>query len=193
MVYGDLQFIDVIIFAGIAAFLIYRLRNVLGKRTGYEKKEKIGENKGYDDKKIVKKIPELKENQEKLSIAYDLIPDFDHKVFLESAKFAFETIINAFNNGDKKTLKTLLNKDVLSSFSEAIDSKNNNKEYQFYSLVVDSVKDVAIEGSKINITLNIISEQFKDNDDSTIVKKNDTWTFQKEIKSQSPIWFLSST
>ena len=32
MIYGDLQFFDILIFAGIAAFLIYRLRNVLGKR-----------------------------------------------------------------------------------------------------------------------------------------------------------------
>ena len=38
MVYGDLQFFDIIIFAVIAVFLIYRLRNVLGKRTGYQKK-----------------------------------------------------------------------------------------------------------------------------------------------------------
>ena len=38
MVYGDLQFIDLIIFAGVAAFLVYRLRNVLGKRTGFQKK-----------------------------------------------------------------------------------------------------------------------------------------------------------
>ena len=37
MVYGDLQFFDIIIFAGIAAFLIYRLRNVLGKRSGFKK------------------------------------------------------------------------------------------------------------------------------------------------------------
>ena len=36
MVYGDLQFLDILIFAVIAVFLIYRLRNVLGKRTGFE-------------------------------------------------------------------------------------------------------------------------------------------------------------
>ena len=36
MVYGDLQIFDIIIFLGIAVFLIYRLRNVLGKRTGFE-------------------------------------------------------------------------------------------------------------------------------------------------------------
>ena len=40
MVYGDLQIFDLIIFAGIAVFLIYRLRNVLGKRTGLEKQNR---------------------------------------------------------------------------------------------------------------------------------------------------------
>ena len=38
MVYGDLQIFDIIVFAGIAIFLVFRLRNVLGKRTGFEKK-----------------------------------------------------------------------------------------------------------------------------------------------------------
>ena len=38
MVYGDLQFFDIIIFAVIAAFIIYRLRSVLGKRAGFQKK-----------------------------------------------------------------------------------------------------------------------------------------------------------
>ena len=38
MIYGDLQIFDIIIFAGIAVFLVFRLRNVLGKRTGFEKK-----------------------------------------------------------------------------------------------------------------------------------------------------------
>ena len=37
MVYGDIQFFDIIVFAVIAAFIIYRLRSVLGKRTGFQK------------------------------------------------------------------------------------------------------------------------------------------------------------
>ena len=56
MVYGDLQFIDIIIFAGIAVFLIYRLRNVLGKRNGSEKKnitkENISDKNDTSDKEI---------------------------------------------------------------------------------------------------------------------------------------------
>ncbi len=192
MVYGDLQFFDIIVFAGIAAFLIYRLRNVLGKRSGFEKK--IGKPQPKEKKiNSLKNIPQLKENENKLSKAYEVLVDFDHKKFLEGAKFAFETIINAFNNSDKKTLKNLLTKDVFLTFENAIEEKKNNPNYQFYSIVVDEVTDVLVMDSLINITLKITSEQFKDNDESTISKKQDTWTFQKKITSNSPIWLLSST
>ena len=192
MVYGDLQFVDIIIFAGIAAFLIYRLRNVLGKRSGFEKK--IGKPQPKEkDINSLKNIPQLKESESKLSKAYEVLIDFDHKKFLEGAKFAFETIINAFNNNDKKTLKNLLTKDVFITFENAIEEKKNNPNYQFYSIVVDEVTDVLVIDSLINITLKITSEQFKDNDESTISKKQDTWTFQKKINSNSPIWLLSST
>ena len=192
MVYGDLQFFDIIVFAGVAAFLIYRLRNVLGKRSGFEKK--IGRPQPKEkETNSLKIIPQLKDNENKLSKAYEVLVDFDHKKFLEGAKFAFETIINAFNNNDKKTLKNLLTKDVLLTFENAIEEKKNNPNYQFYSIVVDEVTDVLVMDGLINITLKITSEQFKDNDESTISKKQDTWTFQKKINSNSPIWLLSST
>mgnify|MGYP001439897297 FL=1 len=192
MVYGDLQFFDIIVFAGIAAFLIYRLRNVLGKRSGFEKKISKPQPKEKETNSL-KTIPQLKDNENKLSKAYEVLVDFDHKKFLEGAKFAFETIINAFNNSDKKTLKNLLTKDVFLTFENAIEEKKNNPNYQFYSIVVDEVTDVSVIDSLINITLKITSEQFKDNDESTISKKQDTWTFQKKINSNSPIWLLSST
>ena len=115
------------------------------------------------------------------------------KNFLEGVKFAFEAIINAFNKNDKKTLKNLLTNNVFTSFEEAINMQKNNPEFQFYSLVVDSVEDVVVEGNIIKITVKITSEQFKNNDEATITKKQDTWTFQKEINSKSPIWLLSST
>ena len=192
MVYGDLQFFDIIVFAGVAAFLIYRLRNVLGKRSGFEKK--IGRPQPKEkETNSLKIIPQLKDNENKLSKAYEVLVDFDHKKFLEGAKFAFETIINAFNNNDKKTLKNLLTKEVFLTFENAIEEKKNNPNYQFYSIVVDEVTDVSVIDSLINITLKITSEQFKDNDETTISKKQDTWTFQKNINNKSPIWLLSAT
>ena len=90
-------------------------------------------------------------------------------------------------------LKPLLTKEAFLSFERAIDNQDNNSNFQFYSLVVDVVEDVVVEKDTINITLKFTSEQFKDNDESTIIKKQDVWTFQKKINSKSLNWFLSST
>ena len=195
MVYGDLQIFDIIIFAGIAVFLFFRLRRVLGKRTGFEKKRdnnagaQLAETKGTP----VNNIPELEEKISKLKTAYETINDFNHKKFLEGAKRAFETIINAFNKGDKKTLKKLVTEGVFKSFEEAIDAKNINPDYQFYSLNIERIEKVFVEGSRIKICVKFISEQFKNNDENTVVKKQDSWTFEKTISSKDPSWLLSST
>ena len=194
MVYGDLQFFDIIVFAAIAIFLIYRLRNVLGKRGGFEKKKRNEVFLKTSAETTTKpQIPTLKENEKKLELAYDVVPSFDHKNFLEGAKYAFETIINAFNKNDKTTLKKLLTKEVFGTFEKALDEGKNNPSFQFYSLVIDGVENVDFEKNIISITLKITSEQFKNSDESTVIKKQDMWTFQKNINNKSPIWLLSST
>ena len=139
------------------------------------------------------KIPELEEKISALKTAYETINDFDHKKFLEGAKRAFETIINAFNKGDKKTLKKLVTEGVFKSFEEAIDAKNINPDYQFYSLNIERFEKLFVEGNHIKVCINFISEQFKDNDENTVVKKQDSWTFEKTISSKDPNWLLSST
>ena len=59
------------------------------------------------EENIKNAIPDLEEDFVELRKAYEAIEDFDHKDFFDGAKIAFETIINAFNSGDKKTLKNL--------------------------------------------------------------------------------------
>jgi len=168
---------------------------VLGKRTGFEKNlnQKTKNHKSDINNNSMENIPELEEKISKLVVAYQTLEGFDHKKFLEGAKMAFETIINAFNKGDKKTLKTLVTKEVFKSFEEAIDTNNNNQEYQFYSLRIESVENVLVENGLIKICIKFISEQFKNNDESTVIKKQDIWTFEKLIKSKSLNWLLSST
>ena len=195
VVYGDLQIFDIIIFVGIAAFLVFRLRNVLGKRIGFEKKPYNNANTQAIKAKenTTKNIPELDEKISELKTAYEIINDFDHKSFLEGAKIAFETIINSFNKGDKKTLKGLVTQNVFKAFEEEIDAKNTNPNYQFYSLNIESVEKVFVEGEHIKICIRFVSEQFKNNDENTAIKKQDSWTFEKIIKSKDPNWLLSST
>ena len=193
MIYGDLQFFDILIFAAIAGFIIYRLRSVLGKRTGFQKN--ISEPKPKETKKQEdsQKIPSLMDNETKLEAVYKKVNNFNHREFLDGAKKAFEIIISSFNNGDKKTLKNLVSKDVYSAFQKAIDEKTNNPESQFYSLIVEGIADAKVENDTISISVNFISEQMLNNDEGSIVKNKDTWTFEKPVNSPSPIWTLTQT
>ena len=193
MVYGDLQFFDIIVFAVIAVFLIYRLRSVLGKRTGFQKTNPIDPPQPKSFEKPTNKTPQLKDNEQKLVTIYENVDGFDHKNFLDGAKKAFEMIITAFNQGDKKTLKGLVSNDVFLAFEKAIDENINDPKSQFYSLVVDGIENASVENDTIKITVIFISEQFKNNDETSILKKQDIWTFEKNIKSKSPIWMLTST
>ena len=193
MVYGDLQFFDIIIFAVIAVFIIYRLRSVLGKRTGFQKK--INQQEFVKKETILDelKIPQLKENEQKLEAVYKKVSSFNHKEFLEGAKKAFEIIITAFNKGDKSTLKNLVSKDVYNAFEGAINSGSNNPNSQFYSLVIDGVEDAKVEAGKISIAVNFTSEQILSDNEDSIVKNKDTWVFEKPESSTSPAWLLVST
>ena len=193
MVYGDLQFFDIIIFAVIAVFIIYRLRSVLGKRTGFQKNTNQQEFVKKETIPDELKIPQLKENEQKLEVVYKKVNSFNHKEFLEGAKKAFEIIITAFNKGDKGTLKNLVSKDVYNAFEGAINSGSNNPNSQFYSLVIDGVEDAKVDGGKISIAVNFTSEQILSDNEDSIVKNKDTWVFEKPESSTGPAWLLVST
>ena len=193
MLYGELQFFDIIIFAAIAGFIIYRLKNVLGKRTGFQKKPSEDRAVKRPTTEEPKNIPSLSENEMKLENIYKNTNNFDHKQFLEGAKKAFEIIITSFNNGDKKTLKNLVANDVYNAFEQAIDNKQNNPSAQFYSLVIDGIEDASVKNDKISISVNFTSEQMLNNDEASITKNKDTWTFEKPLSSSSPKWTLTQT
>jgi len=193
MIYGDLQFFDIIVFGAIAVFLIYRLRGVLGKRSGYESTQTQQRTTKNKPKPLKKEIPPLKDDEQKLSKIYEQLDSFDHKSFVDGAKKAFEVILTAYNQGDKKTLKPLVSKDVFEAFENAITQKLNNPKSQFFSLVVDGIEDAKIENDNIKISVKFTSEQLVNDDENTIIKKQDVWTFEKHKESKSPIWTLVAT
>ena len=193
MVYGDLQFFDIIIFAAIAAFIIYRLRSVLGRRTGFQGKIKEKNKPQQEEVDFSAKTPSLLDNELKLENVYKKVSGFNHKQFLEGAKKAFEIIITSFNNGDKGTLKNLVSKDVYTVFETAINKGQNNPSSQFYSLIIESIEDAKVENNKIIISVNFISEQMLNNDEGKIIKNKDTWSFENPANSSNPIWILTQT
>ncbi len=82
---------------------------------------------------------------------------------------------------------------MYSAFEKAIDSGSNNPSSQFYSLVVDGIEDAKVEGGKITIAVNFISEQILGDNEENIVKNKDTWIFEKPENSKGPSWTLVST
>ena len=92
-----------------------------------------------------------------------------------------------------KLLKNLLTKEVYQTFEKEINNKNIDPNNQFFSLNIEKVENVTIKDNIIRISIKFISEQFKNNDESTVIKKEDNWTFEKQINSKHPNWLLSST
>ena len=91
MRYGDLQFIDIIIFAVITIFLIIRLKNILGSR-GNLKKDNIADLKtkeqNIEQKPDNQHIPELSENISKLEKAYEVLENFAPSIKFLWSKFS---------------------------------------------------------------------------------------------------------
>lgn len=82
---------------------------------------------------------------------------------------------------------------MFEAFEKEIDKKNTDSESQFFSLNVEKIESVVVDNNIIKIGVKFISEQFKNNDENTIIKKEDNWVFEKPTNSTEPNWLLSST
>ena len=116
---NNFGYIDIILLAMIAGFIILRLRNILGRKTGHEEKivGSFAETKFGQFKK--------KTNDEK--IKEEGLVGEQKKEFLIGAEIAYETILTAFSKGDKKKLKDLLSPEMASNFEQAIIQRNKDK------------------------------------------------------------------
>ncbi len=131
---------------------------------------------------------------------------FEPAAFLDGARIAYEMIITAFNEGDRKQLKTLLAKDVYSSFSAAVDEREkagHSIDGQFVGIDKTEIVDAGKKGRKAYVTVRFISQIIKatlnqdgevlDGDPNQIVKVSDVWTFERDMTSGDPNWKLSGT
>jgi predicted lipid-binding transport protein (Tim44 family) len=178
------QFIDIIFFAMIAAFLALRLRSVLGRRDGHEggyrdpfkrvpEPHKAPEERPEDN---VVLLPERKVDEEKLkeaahgddTLASGLIqikladPSFEPEAFLAGARQAFEMVLDAFANGDTATLKSMLNAEVFANFAQAIKGRAEAGETLKYTLVgirSAEIVEAYMEGRNASVTVKFVSEQ----------------------------------
>ena len=191
-------FIDIILLAMFAGFIILRLRNILGRKTGHQGKP-IG-------KYFPKGMEVLKDIENNEAIKTGNVDEEVKKNFLKGANIAYEQIITSFSKGDKKSLKNLLGKGLFNEFSEVIDERKK-KEYNYETTFIGIKSSKILEFKKIEniykVTVNFVSEIItcvKDKDNKTIegnadvIKTvNDVWKFSKNMWSQDPTWYLIDT
>ena len=188
-------FMDIILLAMIAGFIILRLRNVLGKKTGHESKAPHFDEKNYNQSK--------RQAENKTTISENL-DDNEKKQFLKGAEIAYESILVSFAKGKKEKLKTLLTKDIFNNFEQAID--NRNKENIKSELTFIGFKESKVEKfekikdeffSTVKIVCEIISvkkdknEVIIEGDPDKIKTVTDYWKFSKSVSSKNPNWFLA--
>ena len=111
-------FLDIILLAMLAAFIILKLRNILGRKTGHQEKPV--------NKYFPKGLEVMKDIENNEAIKTGNIDENAKKQFLKGAEVAYEQIITSFAKGDKKSLKPLLEKEMFNRFSEVIDERKKN-------------------------------------------------------------------
>ena len=189
-------YIDIILLGMIAGFIILRLRSILGRKTGHESKVYPGfEEKRFNITK--NEVKPMKQN-------HDVLEGKEKKEFLNGAEIAYETILTAFAKGEVKKLKDLLTPMMNNNFSDAIEARNSEKiksEFTFIGIKESSLDKYEKINDVLFATVKFVAEVIsvkKDKDDK-IIEGNpdkikfvtDVWKFTKNIKKNSPNWYLS--
>ncbi len=215
--------IDIILFAGIAAFIGVRLYNALGRKDFDHNHGKApvvtpAPEKVVDAKYVVLKPVVDTEDDAKLDEIFGkelakairkvraIDPSFSALNFLNGAKKAFEVILKAFGTGDKETLKPLLTSDVYNNFSSEIDERANSgniTENTLIAILSATIKDITVHNKYVRIAIQIVSEQVSlikdkqgkivEGDPSHVEKIDEIWIFGRDFNSASPNWELIET
>ncbi len=174
--------VDLILFAMIAAFLVLRLRSVLGKRTGFERPvQPEARPAGFDPRGgAIEGVAEEVRGPAAAAGSRRVVPDprtppgqalsriagldrsFEPNAFLDGAEAAFRMIVAAFAAGDRQTLRALLSDDTYAGFEQAITARENAGETQRTEL--RAVHELAIEaadlrGSIADVTIRFVTDQ----------------------------------
>ena len=225
-----------LLFIVLAVVIFLRLRSVLGRRTGNERQpldpfkapneghkarpDNVVPMPGQNNEGTTMfdegpKTPEQRmksfapEGSELSTGLVDIAsndPDFEPKEFLAGAKQAYELIVTSFSEGNSKTLKPLLNKDVYEGFSSAIKDRNERGEIVDSSFVgIDKADliEAELKNKTARVTIKFVSQlitairnrsgEVIDGDPKAIHEVTDIWTFAREITSSDPNWKLVAT
>ncbi|CTQ56923.1 mitochondrial import inner membrane, translocase subunit [Roseibium album] len=223
---------------GIAVFILFRLRSVLGKRTGnerppfdpYSKPDKPNEQANGPDNVIPmpnqtaphpdappeadvsgdvvidKFAPEGSALNGALKQILSVDQSFEPEPFVQGARAAYEMIVMAFAEGDKKALKNLLSKDVYEGFVAAIEDREKRDETiesTFVGIDKAEIVEAALKGTTAQVTVKIHSQlisatrdkdgEVVDGDPAKVSEVVDIWTFARDTSSRDPNWKLVAT
>jgi len=216
------SFVQLLVLAGIAIFLILRLKNVLGTRTGFEKppetREKAPENgvarrnfdviEGGIDHDIADHTDVNGKIGKALAAMKSAETDFNVSEFLNGARGAYEMILIAFEHGDTETLKQFLSDQVFDGFNRVIENRKAEE------LQVDAnfigVRELKLEDAEFDkktsqgeITIKFIGEissvvrdragEIVDGHPDETKRQKDVWTFARSMGSDDPNWLLVAT
>ena len=195
---NSFEYLDIILLAMIAGFIILRLRGILGRKTGHEKKVfRNPFNKKVTQRDTEKKVVNLSSNN---------LDDVAREQFIKGAKAAYEMIITSFAKGDKHALKPLLNKEIYQNFSDEIDHRkkeNSKSELTFVGVKSAEIKNFEKKDNIYTFTVNFVSEIItcKKDKNNKVVEGNpdiiktvkDVWKFSKNMWSSNPNWYLVET
>ena len=219
----DQAVIQLLILAGIAVFLILRLRSVLGSRDGFEgppvtrrapaddkaqKSRKFEVIEGGPDTDITDHVGEDTPAARALAQMKSIDPDFNVGDFLQGARSAYEMIVMAFEKGDMDSILPFLSRDVFNSFDEVVSLREREGlrvEAEFVG--VREVKLVAAsvdpDTNEAEITVRFLGEltsvvrnaegEIVEGDPNAIKQQKDVWTFGRDMTSDSPNWQLVAT
>ena len=201
-------FLDIIILGLLALFLGFRLKNLLGDRSGYG--EDVNNLETYNEKKPdnnnVINLNKKKISGEGLEVLQKGDPNFSEEEFIIGAKQAFKIIIEAFVDSDVEKLKPLIDYELLKSFTKSISEREARQEKQFVdiiSIIKLDIVNISLNDNVASISIKIESEQIKytiDKNDkiidgnkevSEIIK--DKWVLERDTSSNNPNWKLIET
>ena len=205
----SLPFIDIIIFAIIAIFLVYRLKSILGQNSDHnEQNNKIDTGKKHFSNvvKLGNKQLNKHDTKTKKESAYIDDPNFNEKEFLKGAQNFFEMVIDSFVKGDLKNIEMYIDDKLIKNFQLVIDERLQEEE----SLKINIIKILSIQIKNVKKLKNFLrvsvlfeSEQIKvlkdkrgkiiDGDQKKSILVKDLWTFEKETQSNDINWILVET
>jgi len=131
---------------------------------------------------------------------------FDPDEFVAGAKAAYEMIVTAFAEGDRKSLKQLLSRDVYEGFVAAIserEGRGETIEFRFVGIDKAEITGAAVKGTTAQITVRFLSKLISathdkdgaviDGDPVHVGDVTDIWTFARDTTSRDPNWKLIAT